>query len=136
MIDDLVPLVVYQEKEGTVLSFTDGEKTVMVKVPAYEVIYSGTEENTTAWRYEKPVRNADHPTMKPIGIPAKAIQNSSPRDGIVLDLFLGSGSTLIAAEQTGRSCYGMELDPVYCDVIIRRWEEWTEKKAVKEGGKT
>lgn len=134
VIDDLVPLTVHQEGDGTVLSFTDGEKTVMVKVPSFEVIYSGEEENATVWRYEKPVRNADHPTMKPVGIPAKAIQNSSPQEGIVLDLFSGSGSTLIAAEQTGRACYGMELDPVYCDVIIRRWEEWTGKKAVKEGG--
>lgn len=72
-----------------------------------------------------------HPTQKPIGVPARAIKNSCPPNGSVVDLFGGSGSTLIACEQLNRSCYMMELDPHYCDVIIQRWENFTGKKAVK-----
>jgi len=68
--------------------------------------------------------------MKPIELCAYAIQNSSISNQIVLDLFGGSGSTLIACEQTDRKCYMMELDPHYCDVIIKRWEEFTEQKAI------
>ena len=67
--------------------------------------------------------------MKPVDLITKAINNSSLKDNIVLDPFLGSGSTLIAAEKTNRKCYGMELDPNYCDVIVKRWEEFTGKKA-------
>lgn len=136
VIDDPSLFSVKKEENSSLISFSVGEQTVMIRVPSYEVVYAGTDDNTTVWRFDKPTRNADHPTMKPVGIPARAIQNSCPAKGIVLDMFLGSGSTLIAAEQTGRACYGLELDPVYCDVIVRRWEEWTGKKAVKEGGKT
>lgn len=71
--------------------------------------------------------------MKPVELVARAVENSSLRGQIVLDPFLGSGTTLIAAEQTGRVCYGMEIDPVYVDVIVRRWEEFTGKKAVLDG---
>lgn len=88
-------------------------------------------KQSTVWQFDKPTRSADHPTMKPIGIPARAMKNSCKPKGLVLDLFLGSGSTLLAAEQTGRACYGTELDPVYCDVIVRRWEEFTGQKAAK-----
>jgi DNA modification methylase len=98
--------------------------------------WHGDRKQTTLWNIDRPSRNKDHPTMKPIGIPAKAIQNSSKQGDIVLDPFLGSGSTLMAAEQTGRICYGVELDPIYCDVIVKRWEEYTNQKAVKEGGET
>ncbi len=73
--------------------------------------------------------NYQHPTQKPVELPERAIKNSSKKKNIVLDLFLGSGSTLIAAEKTNRKCYGMELDPKYCDVIIQRWEEFTGNKA-------
>ncbi len=61
----------------------------------------------------------------------RVLINSSKEDDIVLDLFLGSGSTLIAAEKTGRICYGMELDPKYVDVIVKRWEDYTGQKAEK-----
>jgi len=67
-----------------------------------------------------------HPTQKPIYVIENCVKHT---DGILLDLFLGSGSTLIAAEKTGRKCYGMELDPKYCDVIVKRWEDFTGKKA-------
>lgn len=79
----------------------------------------------TVWEIDRPHRNADHPTMKPVELIEKALQNSSKRGDIVLDLFGGSGSTLIACEQTGRDARLMELDPHYCDVIIRRWEDYT-----------
>ena len=82
-------------------------------------------------RENKQIKNDLHPTMKPIRLLAKLIQNSSNRDNIVLDLFGGSGSTMIACEQLDRVCYMMELDPRYIDVIIERWETFTGKKAVK-----
>lgn len=93
----------------------------------------GNRKQTTIWSYDRPMRNRQHPSMKPIEIPKQAIQNSAPSNGIVLDLFLGSGSTLLAAEQSQRVCYGMEIDPIYCDVTIERWEELTGKKAEKAG---
>lgn len=73
----------------------------------------------------------NHPTPKPIELIAKALNNSSKQEDIVLDVFGGSGSTLIACEQLNRNCYMMELDPKYVDVIIQRWEEFTGKKAIK-----
>jgi DNA modification methylase len=80
---------------------------------------------------KRPAANKEHPTMKPVELCERAILNSSLRNSTVLDLFLGSGSTLIAAEKAGRKCYGMELDPKYCDVIVKRWEDFTGKKAKK-----
>jgi len=71
--------------------------------------------------------NNFHPTQKPVELAERALKNHNAKN--VLDLFLGSGSTLIAAEKTGRKCYGMELDPKYCDVIVKRWEDFTGKKA-------
>lgn len=86
---------------------------------------------STVWEFNKPLRNSEHPTMKPVDLIAKAVNNSSRRGNIVLDLFGGSGSTLIACEQLERKCYTMELDPKYCDVIIKRWEQFTGEKAIK-----
>lgn len=80
---------------------------------------------------KRPSRSESHPTTKPIELIEKAIINSSKQDDIVLDLFLGSGSTLIACGKTGRICYGMELDPKYVDVSIQRWEDYTGNKAIK-----
>lgn len=88
----------------------------------------GGRKEATVWNFNKPLRNAEHPTIKPVGIPARAIQNSSKENEIILDLFGGSGSTLIAAEQIERIAYLMELDPVYCDVIVKRWEQSTGQK--------
>lgn len=85
---------------------------------------------STILEFDKPSRNAEHPTMKPIDLLVKLIKNSSKENNIILDLFGGSGSTLIAAEQTKRTCYMMELDPKYCDVIVKRWEKLTNKKAI------
>jgi DNA modification methylase len=73
--------------------------------------------------------SALHPTVKPVGLVADAILDVTRRGDIVLDPFLGSGSTLMAAERSGRRCFGLELDPLYCDVIVRRWQAYTGGKA-------
>lgn len=86
---------------------------------------------TTILEFNKPSRNGEHPTMKPLDLIGYQIKNSSKSGDAVLDLFGGSGSTLIACEQMGRTCYMMELDPKYCDVIIKRWETLTGEKAVR-----
>lgn len=86
---------------------------------------------TTVVRADKPLRNDLHPTMKPVSLCCELIRLSSVVGETVLDLFGGSGSTLIACEQLKRRCRMMEFDPIYCDVIIERWERFTEKKAVK-----
>lgn len=82
-------------------------------------------KQTTIWEYDRPKSSKDHPTMKPVPLLAYPIQNSSMRGTLVLDPFLGSGSTLIAAEQTGRICYGVELDEKFVDVIVKRYMEET-----------
>jgi len=87
------------------------------------------QAKTTIWEAKKEL--GDHPTIKPVELITKAITNSSKEDDLITDYFLGSGSTLIAAEKTNRICYGMEIDPKYCDVIIKRWENFTGKKAKK-----
>lgn len=85
---------------------------------------------------DKPTRNDIHPTMKPVELMARLIKNSSQCGWLVLDLFGGSGSTLIACEQTGRKCYTMEFDPKYCDAILDRWEKLTGLKAELVESKT
>jgi DNA modification methylase len=86
-------------------------------------------KQSDVWDIDRPSKSDEHPTMKPIELVARAINNSSEPGSNVLDLFGGSGTTLIAAEQTGRRCFMSELDPKYCDVIVRRWELLTGKKA-------
>lgn len=90
--------------------------------------YGGRKQGDV-WLVDRPSKSPEHPTMKPVTLCARAIRNSSRRGEIVLDVFAGSGSTLIAAQQLQRKCYSMELDPGYCDVIIRRWEHLTGQKA-------
>ncbi len=84
---------------------------------------------STVIHEDKPLRSGDHPTMKPLKLMGRLIRNSTRPGEVVLDLFGGSGSTLMAAEQLGRVCYMVELDPCYIDVIIKRWEEYTGEKA-------
>lgn len=81
------------------------------------------------WFVNKPVRNELHPTMKPVELVERAVNNSSKSRDIVLDCFGGSGTTLIACEKLNRQCRMIELDPKYADVIVKRWEEFTGKKA-------
>lgn len=106
--------ILYGWKEGAGHYFVDNRK------------------QSTVLEFDKPSRNAEHPTMKPIDLLVYLIKNSSKENDIILDLFGGSGSTLIAAEQIQRTCYVMELDPKYCDVIIKRWENLTGQKAILE----
>jgi DNA modification methylase len=91
--------------------------------------YGPTNEKTV-WELKKETANKFHPTQKPVELPERAITNSTKQGDSVLDLFGGSGSTLIACEKIGRLARVMELDPKYCDVIVQRWEEFTGKKAV------
>ena len=93
-------------------------------------LFYGNRSNFDIWNIQRTQKNDLHPTMKPIALCAKAIENSSKKEDIILDFFGGSGSTLIASEQLNRKCYAMELDPKYCDVIIKRWEDFTGEKAV------
>jgi site-specific DNA-methyltransferase (adenine-specific) len=90
----------------------------------------GDRKQTTVLDFDRPSRNAEHPTMKPIPLFDYQIQNNTKKGDIVLDLFGGSGTTLMASEQNERSAYLMELDPKYVDVIINRWEQFTGEKAV------
>lgn len=91
-------------------------------------IKENIKNETDLWNIDRDVKY-EHPTQKPVDLVARAIQNSSKENDLILDLFGGSGSTLIAAEQTKRKCYTMELDPKYCDVIVKRWETLTGEKA-------
>ena len=98
-------------------------------------VWYGPKNETTLWYVEEEATtNRLHPTQKPVGLPRRAILNSSMNPDIVADLFGGSGSTLIACEQTGRRCYMMEIDPRYCQVIVDRWEAYTGLKAEKISG--
>ena len=91
-------------------------------------------KQTTIIKYDRPSKSKLHPTMKPVGLVEYLIKNSSKQEDIILDPFLGSGTTLMACEKQGRICYGVELDPKYCDVIIKRWENFTGAKAKLENG--
>lgn len=111
----------------------------------YEPIWYGWKEGvrlhpltdrkqSDVWNIARPKRSDLHPTTKPVELVARAIQNSSKKNDVILDLFGGSGTTLIASEQTGRRCYMSELDPHYCDVIINRWETLTGREGVLLNG--
>ena len=94
--------------------------------------WCGARDQGDVWFFNKPAKNDLHPTMKPVELVERAIRNSSKTQDIVLDLFGGSGSTLIACEKTGRHARLTELDPKYVDVIVRRWEEYAGKEAYLE----
>ena len=90
-------------------------------------------KQTTVLEFDRPSRSTEHPTMKPVSLFSYQMANSTAPQGLVYDAFLGSGTTLIAAEQLGRKCYGMELSPQYCDVIVERWQNLTGKEARRDG---
>jgi DNA modification methylase len=107
----------------------------------YEPIWYGWKEGTRlcpledrkqsdVWDIPRPKKSEEHQTMKPVELVARAIKNSSKQGDVVIDLFGGSGTTLIASEETNRCCRMMELDPKYVDVIVNRWETLTGKEAV------
>lgn len=93
-------------------------------------LWASDRKQTTVIDYNKPLKNDIHPTMKPVGLFDYQIKNNTKGGDIVLDLFGGSGTSVIACEQDGRTCYTMELDPRYVDAIIKRWENLTGEKAV------
>jgi DNA modification methylase len=96
----------------------------------------GDKSQSTLWQEKKPAANRLHPTMKPIELIERGLVNSSYAGNIVVDLFGGSGSTLIACEKTGRHARLMELDPRYCDVIVKRWRDFTGRTAHLGDGRT
>ena len=100
-------------------------------------LWAADRKQTTILRFDRPHRNGEHPTMKPVALFEYQMLNNTKGQDIVLDLFGGSGTTMIAAEKNGRQSRLMELDPKYCDVIIRRWQNFTGKKAIHAAtGKT
>jgi len=94
----------------------------------------GAVSDSNVWSFQRE-RQKQHTAQKPVELSARAISNSSAKGQIVLDLFGGSGSTLIACEDTARKCRMMEMEPKYCDVIVKRWEDFTGKKAILEESK-
>jgi DNA modification methylase len=94
--------------------------------------WCGDRDQSDVWQIKKPHKNDLHPTMKPVELVERAIRNSSRPGNVVLDPFGGSGTTLIAAEKSGRLARLIELDPKYVDVIVRRWQDWTGKQATRE----
>ena len=94
--------------------------------------WCGDRDQGDVWNIKKPQKNDLHPTMKPVELVERAIRNSSRPGNVVLDPFGGSGTTLIAAEKSGRLARLIELDPKYADVIVRRWQDWTGKKATRK----
>ncbi|MEE3309641.1 site-specific DNA-methyltransferase, partial [Sharpea azabuensis] len=96
----------------------------------------GQYATTSVWNFDRPTQSKEHPTMKPLELLGEILLNATVENDVVLDLFGGSGSTLIACEQLNRNCYMMELDPYYCQIIINRWEEYTGRKAEKIGDDT
>ena len=95
--------------------------------------WQGSRKEDSIWEEDRPQASPQHPTMKPVALCVRAIENSSAAGDVVAEPFLGSGTTLIAAERTGRRCYGMEIDPRYCRVAIARWEGFTGERAEKVG---
>lgn len=122
------------KRYGSVWNFTNQEITKMKKEELLSIVLE-QKKFYSIWREKKDNPNEYvHPTQKPVSLSARAIRSSSDIGNNVIDLFGGSGSTVMACEQTGRNCYTMELDPKYCDVIIKRWEKFTGEKAVLING--
>jgi len=124
-IDDRKQTTVFEDKKPDIKKM---KKEELVKL--LEEIYSD-KTSTTIINEERPSISEEHPTMKPVKLIARQVKNSSRIEEKVLDLFGGSGTTLITCEQLNRKCYMMEYDPHYIDVIIQRWENFTGEKAIK-----
>lgn len=130
VIDEVDGVTMEKHQGGDRITIGFGGKTVVTECDDARVVYSGTDELESVWRFDKPSRNGEHPTMKPVRLAARAILHGSVKGDVVFDGFLGSGTTLIACDQTDRKCYGTEIDPKYCDVIVKRWEAMSGRKAV------
>ena len=125
-IDDRTQTTVYEDAKPDIKKMKKDELIALL-----EEIYSD-KQSTTVMHEKKPAVSDLHPTMKPIKLLARQIKNSTKQGEIVLDTCGGSGSTLIACEQLNRTCYTMEIDPHYCDVIVDRWQLLTGKQAIKD----
>ncbi len=121
--DSRSQLTVYQNEDGQV------DYNSMTKAQLVEILTKIGQLPTDVIDEDKPLRSADHPTMKPLKLMGRCVKNSTSPGEVVLDSFGGSGSTLMACEQLGRVCFTVELDPHYIDVIIKRWEEYTQEEA-------
>ena len=93
--------------------------------------WHGPSNEVTIWQHDKAAKNELHPTQKPLALIERAITNATTPGQLVVDPFLGSGTAIIAAQRTGRICYGMDLEPRYCDVILKRWEEFTGNQPLR-----
>lgn len=128
--DGAAHFFIKNRKQSTVI---DNDKDIdLMTAEELRELVRDIYELSSVLRYDKPAKNEDHPTMKPIDLIKRQVKNSTKRGQKVLDIFGGSGTTLLACEELERSCYMMELDPKYCDVIIKRWEDMTGGKAVCE----
>ena len=96
--------------------------------------WCGDRDQGDVWQFPKPLASELHPTMKPVGLIERAIANSSSPGAIVLDLFAGSGTTIIAAERQGRTCYALELEPAFVQVALERWKQYTGRVPELEEG--
>ena len=121
--NDRTQATVYEDQKA------DPKKMTKAELVAYVKELTADKINASVLNEDKPARSDLHPTMKPVKLIARCIKNSSRPGEAVLDLFGGSGTTLIACEQLDRRCFMMEYDPRYADVIIKRWEKLTGKKA-------
>lgn len=126
-IDDRTQTTVYEDKGIDLKKLKKSEMLELLKDIFADKV------STTVINEDRPSRSAEHPTMKPVKLMGRLVRNSSKPGDIVLDTFGGSGSTLMACEQLERTTYTMELDPKYCDVIVKRWENFTGATAKKKG---
>lgn len=127
--EDLEKVETEFDGKHTTISFQGFKIKLEGEIKAGEIIRK--KQHTDIWRHNKPLRSEQHPTMKPVSLVMEAVMNSSKEGDTVLDPFMGSGSTIIACEKSARVAYGMELDPHYVDIAVKRWEEYTKKKAKK-----
>ncbi len=136
-LDFHISCIICWMKESAALSYADysfqTEQALYGFLRGAPHYWAGKPGATNLWQVKRdPTKTYGHPTQKPVALPAKAITNSSKRGDIVLDTFLGSGSTLIAAESLQRRCYGIEIDPKYCDGIVRRYIALVGKNKVSQ----
>jgi DNA modification methylase len=120
----------YAARDGDTPSFY-GDRNVRL-APDETATVLAESGLTDVWQVRRDTATAEHPTQKPVELAERALQNSSRAGDVVLDAFLGSGTTLIAAERLGRRCFGMELEPRYVDLAVRRWEDFTGETAARE----
>lgn len=126
-------LSVQPVEDGFRLRIGNGANSVVLTVPSYQLDVATDGERSTIWRFDRPSRSPDHPTPKPVELIARAVRNSSKLREIVMDPFAGSGSTMIACELEGRIARMVELSPAYCDVICRRYQEYTGTLPERDG---